>query len=96
MLFIWNLSAQMKGWAVDINAAKDIINLGEVILKVLGSAIIIALLSHQLPEWAASTLASNVNMRFASQIISAANMVSGSSANSLPHNNIIRGSKQNG
>ena len=62
------LTSQIKGWAIDINTANNIIDLAAVVLKVLGSAIIIALLSHELPEWAASTLASNINMRFTSQL----------------------------
>ena len=71
------LTTQMKGWTVDINAATNIRDLSSVILKVLGSSIIIALLSHELPEWAASTLSGNLNMRFTSQMSSVANAMSG-------------------
>ena len=67
------LTTQMKLWAVDINAAKDVVELGGIVAKVVCSAIIMALLSHQLPEWAASSLAGNVNMQFASQLLSAVN-----------------------
>ena len=36
------LSAQMKGWATEINAAVDIVDMSKVILKVLGSATLFA------------------------------------------------------
>ncbi|MBP9742097.1 MAG: type IV secretion system protein [Burkholderiales bacterium] len=58
------LNGQMHGWAIDINAAADILDLSAVVARVLCSAIIIALLSHQLPEWAAAQLAGNINVQF--------------------------------
>ena len=89
------LTTQIKGWAIDLNAANNIIDLASVVLKVLGSAIIIAMLSHELPEWAASTLGGNINMRFASQLDFSSNLMAGkagdwSKANPLSGINHIR------
>lgn len=64
------LNGQMRGWATDISAAADILDLSAVLARVLCSAIIIGLLAHQLPEWAATQLAGTINVQFLSQIIS--------------------------
>ncbi len=85
------LTTQMKGWAADINAAGNIVDLAAVILKVLGSAIIIALLSHELPEWAASVLAGNVNMRFSAQVTSTSNVLAGGAGNYNPFKRSLPG-----
>jgi P-type conjugative transfer protein TrbL len=77
------LMVQMQGWATDVNAAKDIVALGAVILKVLGSAVIISLLCSELPEWAASTLASNVNIQFGEGLGGAVDMLSGAFSGSF-------------
>lgn len=72
------LMMQMQGWAIDVSSAKDIVDLGAVILKVLCSAVIISLLCSELPEWAASTLAGSINMQFGEEGISnAVNLISG-------------------
>lgn len=78
------LITQMKGWITDINSALDIVTLGSVVLKVLGSSIVITLLAHQLPEWAASVLAGNVNMKFATQVTSSSSFLSGGANNYNP------------
>ena len=77
------LMMQMQGWATDVSAAKDIVALGAVILKVLGSAVIISLLCSELPEWAASTLASNINMQFGEGLGGAVDKLSGAFSGSF-------------
>ncbi len=73
------LNIQIKSWAADISTATNIISLGSIILKTLGSAMIIGLLAHQLPEWAASTLAGSINMNLESSIPSLRHSSSGAS-----------------
>ncbi|MDQ5920192.1 MAG: type secretion system protein TrbL [Pseudomonadota bacterium] len=61
------LEGEVRGWAAQINAAyiaNDIIILSGVVLNILGSSIVMLLLSYQLPEWAALTLTNNVKVRF--------------------------------
>jgi type IV secretory pathway TrbL component len=75
------LIVQMQGWANDINNAKDIADLGTVILRVFGLAFLYALIIYQIPEWAATTLAGEINLQFASGFNSTASIMSGQSLN---------------
>lgn len=59
------LMQQMGLWTSQIaNASGDVSILAGILLRILGSSIIIALAIYQLPEWAANSLAGQINLSF--------------------------------
>ncbi len=61
------LNVQIHNWGGLINNAQGIDQLVGVIIKVLGTSILLALMLQQLPDWAAQALAGQVNLHMGNQ-----------------------------
>jgi P-type conjugative transfer protein TrbL len=73
------LITKMHQWSIAINQAQNAVDLAAIILQVLGSAIIIALVAYQLPEWAATALAGQIHLERSMSAVS--NFMSGIGSN---------------
>jgi P-type conjugative transfer protein TrbL len=99
-LIMGGLMAQMQSWVSLINAAHSITELAAVVLRVLGTAVIIALIVSQLPEWAAATLAGHVNINLGQSLESISGFMAGfkglPSAQTTSHATVSKASSSQG